>query len=77
MAGLKETHVMATMLPWQVANVEEARREMGDDWWPYGVEPNRNVLETFLRYHHEQGLSKRLLAPEDIFARETLVSFKV
>jgi 4,5-dihydroxyphthalate decarboxylase len=75
--GLRETHVMATMLPWQVANVEEARREMGDDWWPYGVEPNRKVLETFLRYHHEQGLSKRLLAPEDIFARETLVSFKV
>jgi 4,5-dihydroxyphthalate decarboxylase len=77
MAGLKETHVMATMLPWQVANVEEARREMGDDWWPYGVEPNRKVLETFLRYHHEQGLSKRRLAPEEIFARETLVSFKV
>jgi 4,5-dihydroxyphthalate decarboxylase len=75
--GLRETHVMATMLPWQVANVEEARREMGDDWWPYGVEPNRKVLETFLRYHHEQGLSKRRLAPEEIFAKETLVSFKV
>jgi 4,5-dihydroxyphthalate decarboxylase len=74
---LKQTHVMATMLPWQVANVEEARREIGEDWWPYGVEPNRKVLETFLRYHHEQGLSKRRFAPEEIFAPETLVSFKV
>ena len=26
----------------------------------------------FLRYHHEQGLSKRRLAPEELFARETL-----
>ena len=77
MEGLKQTHVMATMLPWQVAHVEEARREMGEDWWPYGVEPNRKVLETFLRYHHEQGLSKRRFAPEEIFAKETLVSFKV
>ena len=76
-AALRETHVLATMLPWQVAQVEEARREMGEDWWPYGLEPNRHVLETFLRYHHEQGLSKRRFAPEEIFARETLQSFKV
>ena len=38
---------------------------------------NRKVLETFLRYHHEQGLSKRLLTPDELFARETLASFKV
>ena len=77
MAALRQTHVLATMLPWQVAQVEQARREMGEDWWPYGLEPNRHVLETFLRYHHEQGLSKRRFAPEEIFARETLQSFKV
>jgi 4,5-dihydroxyphthalate decarboxylase len=65
------------MLPWLVAHVEEAKREMGDDWWPYGLEPNRHVLETFLRYHHEQGLSKKRLAPEDLFAPETLESYKV
>ena len=34
------------------------------------------MLDTFLRYHHEQGLSKRLLAPEELFARETLQSYK-
>jgi len=50
---------------------------MGDDWWPYGVEANRQVLDTFLRYHHEQGLSKRRLAPEELFAPETLEAFKV
>jgi 4,5-dihydroxyphthalate decarboxylase len=65
------------MLPWTVAHAEETRREMGADWWPYGLEPNRHVLDTFLRYHHEQGLSKRRLTPEELFAPETLSSFKV
>jgi 4,5-dihydroxyphthalate decarboxylase len=35
------------------------------------------VLETFLRYHHEQGLSKRRLAVDELFAPETLRSFRV
>jgi 4,5-dihydroxyphthalate decarboxylase len=72
-----ETAAMKTMLPWTVAHVEEARRVLGADWWRYGFAPNRAVLDTFLRYHHDQGLSKRRLSPEDLFARETLESFKV
>jgi 4,5-dihydroxyphthalate decarboxylase len=72
-----QTAAMTTMLPWTSAAAEEARTEMGEDWWPYGLGPNRHVLETFLRYHHEQGLSKRLFKPEELFARETLESFKV
>jgi 4,5-dihydroxyphthalate decarboxylase len=75
--SLSQTHTLATMLPWQVAHVEEAKREMGEDWWPYGLEPNRKVLETFLRYHHQQGLSRRRFAPEELFAPESLESFKV
>jgi 4,5-dihydroxyphthalate decarboxylase len=50
---------------------------MGEDWWPYGIEPNRSTLETFLRYHHEQRLSTRRFKPEELFAPETLTSFKV
>ncbi|HTK35312.1 MAG TPA: ABC transporter substrate-binding protein [Caulobacteraceae bacterium] len=76
-ADLKETAALKTMLPWQTAAVEDAMRRMGADWWPYGLEPNRAVLETFLRYHHEQGLSPRRLAPEDLFAPETLEEFKI
>ncbi len=75
--NLYTTSALTTMLPWQIAQVEEVRREMGDDWWPYGFGPNRNVLDTFLRYHHEQGLSKRRLQPEELFAPETLDAFKV
>jgi 4,5-dihydroxyphthalate decarboxylase len=66
-----------TMLPWLVAHVEEARRELGEDWWPYGFAANRHVLDTFLRYHHEQGLSPRRFAPEELFAPETLEAFKI
>jgi 4,5-dihydroxyphthalate decarboxylase len=74
---LAETAAHKAMLPWLTAHVEDARRTLGEDWWAYGLEPNRHVLETFLRYHHEQGLSKRRLAPEELFAPETLEAFKV
>jgi 4,5-dihydroxyphthalate decarboxylase len=60
-----------------IAEIEMLKRDMGDDWWPYGYEPNRQTLETFLRYHHEQGLSKRRLDPAELFAPETLESFKI
>jgi 4,5-dihydroxyphthalate decarboxylase len=72
-----ETAALKCMLPWLAAHVEELRREMGDDWWPYGFEPNKHVLETFLRYHHEQGLSKHRLLPEELFAAETLEAYKI
>jgi len=76
-ADLGETAALKAMLPWLVAHVEEARREMGADWWSYGLAPNRHVIETFLRYHREQGLSRRRLAPEDLFAPETLEDFRI
>ena len=76
-ADLMETAALKTMLPWQTPAVEDAIRRFGADWWPYGLEPNRAVLDTFLRYHHEQGLSPRRLSPEELFAPETLEGFKI
>jgi 4,5-dihydroxyphthalate decarboxylase len=75
--GLRETAALKAMLPWLTAHVEETRREMGDDYWPYGFDKNRRTLETFLRYSYEQGLSKQRLKPEQLFASETLESFKI
>ena len=68
---------LKNMLPWQLEAVDEVRELMGPDWWSYGVAPNRHVLARFLRYHHEQGLSPRRLEPEELFAPETLESFKI
>ena len=60
---------LKTMLPWQIAAVEDTIATMGREWWPYGIEKNRHVIETFTRYHHEQGLSPRDLSPADIAER--------
>jgi 4,5-dihydroxyphthalate decarboxylase len=40
----------------------------------YGVAKNRTAVETFLRYHHQQGLSQYLLTSNDIFVPELLDS---
>jgi 4,5-dihydroxyphthalate decarboxylase len=71
------TAALKTSLPWLTKHVEDVRALMGDDFWPYGLEGNREALATFLRYHHEQGLSKRRLEPEELFAPETLESFVI
>ena len=71
------TAALKAMLPWLTAHVEETRALMGENYWPYGFTANRATLETFLRYHHESGLSKRLLAPEDLFAPEAMEAFKI
>ncbi|MEW2518439.1 4,5-dihydroxyphthalate decarboxylase [Actinacidiphila alni] len=57
---------MGVITPWFSSHFEENLELLGDDWWPYGLAANRTVLDTFLRYHHEQGLSRRLLTSEDI-----------
>ncbi len=75
--GLKETAALKGMLPWFNAHVEETFAMMGEDFWPYGVEKNRKTLETFLRYHHESGLSPRVLEVEEMFAPETLEEFVI
>lgn len=71
------TAALKAMLPWLTAHVEETRALMGEDFWPYGFERNRATLATFLRYHHEQGLSKRVLSPEELFAPEAMESFRI
>ena len=59
---------LAVSLPWGVAAYEQARRTMGADYWSYGIEPNRHVLDTLARYSFEQGLSARRVEVDEIFA---------
>ncbi len=63
---------MAIMLPWFSKLIDKDRSLLGEDWWPYGMEANRKAVDTVLRYHYEQGLTKRRLTCEDIFADELL-----
>jgi len=73
----EETAALRFMLPWLHRHVEETKELMGPDFWPYGLQPNLPTLSTFLRYHHEQGLSRRQLTPQELFAPETFESFKI
>ena len=74
MASLYDSSALRFMLPWLNTDLEQAKALMGDDFWSYGLEANRQTLATFLRYHFEQGLSRRQVAPEELFAPETLES---
>jgi 4,5-dihydroxyphthalate decarboxylase len=67
-----EMAALRVSLPWLHDEVQRTSKLMGQDWWPYGVDRNRKTLDTFLRYHHEQGLSARPMALEELFAPETL-----
>ena len=58
---------LAVMLPWLTKLIESDRALLGDDWWPYGVAANRAAIEAVLRYHHEQGLTKRRFTIEELF----------
>ncbi len=64
-------------LPFIEEAVKRAQKLIGADWWPYGLEANRHLFETFLRHHHSQGLSARLLKPEELFHPSTVESFKI
>ena len=63
---------MAVMLPWVTKLIDEDRSLLGADWWPYGMAANRKAVDTILRYHHEQGLTKRRFTCEDIFVPNLL-----
>jgi 4,5-dihydroxyphthalate decarboxylase len=59
-------------LPWLAQEVEATRELMGEDYWPYGIEDNRDTLTALLQYSHEQGLTERVPSPEELFHPSTL-----
>lgn len=73
-ANLYDSSALRFMLPWLNQDLEHARELLGEDYWSYGVTANADALATFLRYHHDQGLSRRLLTPAELFAPESTES---
>jgi 4,5-dihydroxyphthalate decarboxylase len=64
-------------IPWCYAYAEDARALMGENYWPYGLEPNRTTLEAFLKFAYEQGVCHRPLTPEELFPPQLHASFRV
>lgn len=78
MDRIYDASALQLMEPWLMFHLEEARDLMGADYWSYGTgAADRKVLDTFLRYHHEQGLSGSRRAIEDLFAPEALEEFVI
>jgi 4,5-dihydroxyphthalate decarboxylase len=74
---LADTSATKVTLPFTEENLRRARALMGEDFFSYGLAENRHVFEWFLRHHHAQGLSARLLSPEELFHPATLESHKI
>src|SRR5579862_6470823 len=72
-----DVNAPAFPVPWAPANAERARELFGADLWPYGLEPNRVTLDAFLGWAFEQGVCRRRLDPEELFAPQTLGSYRV
>jgi 4,5-dihydroxyphthalate decarboxylase len=77
MAELTDPVVLATTLPWQIAELEATQALMGEDYWPYGLEPNRKAIETLVRYSCEQGLAERSVPIESLFVPSTLDDYRI
>jgi 4,5-dihydroxyphthalate decarboxylase len=75
--GLTDTSATKVTLPFVEEQLRATRALMGWDFWSYSIEGNRKTLETFLRHHHAQGLSPRLLAVEELFHPATHEAFKI
>ena len=69
---IEDVGISRASLPWLPSDVAQAKAVMGPDIWPYGFQANRKAIECMLRWSKEQGLSHRLMAPEELFAPGTL-----
>lgn len=49
--------------PWILAEIEEARKLVGDDWQPYGLVPNRAVIAALCEEQYAQGLIEKPFDP--------------
>jgi len=77
LAKLSDTSATKVTLPFVEEQLTATRALMGEDYWSYGVAPNRHVLDTFLRHHHAQGLSSRRVSVDELFHPSTYETFKV
>ena len=67
---LYDTDALRLGLPWLLHHVEELWQAFGDNWWSYGVDANRSTLTALGQYVYEQGISPRVVTPEEMYLPE-------
>ena len=69
---LTETGSPKASFAWLQPMIEEEKKIIGEDWYPYGIEQNRPTIEALLQYTHEHGLTDRRVKLEELFAPATM-----
>ena len=70
-AELGMVNAFRVALPWPAAVLEDAKAMLGEDYWPFGFRRCYDEVATMTRYAFEDGLTTRILAPEDLFHPST------
>ncbi|MGE4221198.1 MAG: PhnD/SsuA/transferrin family substrate-binding protein [Alphaproteobacteria bacterium] len=77
MADLNRIISFSVSLPWVLSDIAATKKVLGEDIWPYGIEPNRKAIETLVRYSHEDGLTQRQMPMEELFHPATFQIAKI
>ena len=77
LARVREFGLSHLPMPWVPDHLAQWRALAGEDFWPYGIQPNRPTLEAFFQYAHEQGVARKRLQMEHVFAPETREHFRI
>jgi 4,5-dihydroxyphthalate decarboxylase len=75
--NLADTSATKVALPFVEEQLRRAHSLMGEDFWPYGLPANRHVLEAFVKHHHAQGISSRVVGVDELFHPASLESHKI
>jgi 4,5-dihydroxyphthalate decarboxylase len=63
-----DTDALSVSLPWVIDEVEESRKIFGTQIWDFSIEGSRPTLHALVAYLDEQGLSRRRMSVEELFA---------
>ena len=72
-----DTSASKVTLPFIEEQLTAARALMGEDYWSYGIAPNRKTLEIFPAPSPAQGLSPRLVKVEELFHPTTFEAYRM
>jgi len=77
MIDLTDVNALMVTLPFLEAETKATMAAMGADFWRYGVQENLPEINALTQYAHEQGLTDRKVAVEELFAPSTFDISKI
>ena len=75
--AILDTSASKMTLPMLDEQIDYVRQNLGPELWTYGFSENQHVIDTFLRYHHEQGLSTKKLNASELFHPSSMESYSL